>query len=82
MTIRNFYIECNIDGRKNVLASGPRAEDGGFNLTIYQRSEGEQITALIVAGVVNADGMLALEILRNNNTFMISSVLERLVTKR
>jgi len=86
MPIQNFSIEykinCKIDGRKSRLLDGPTSEDGGFNLTIYQRSEGKKITALIVAGIVRDDGMLALEILRNNNTLMISSVLERLITKR
>jgi len=82
MPIRNFYINCEIDGRKSRLTGGPRAKDGGFNLTIYQRSEGEKIIALEVDGVVRADGKLRLEIMKNDDILMVSSIEDRLTTKR
>lgn len=36
----NFWIELDVDGRKNVVATGPRSKDGGFSMTIYMRGEG------------------------------------------
>ena len=48
--MRNFWIECKIDGRKTKLTGGPRSKDGGFNLTIYQRSDGESIKVLKIIG--------------------------------
>ncbi len=82
MTIRNFYINCEIDGWKSKLADGPKAKDGGFNLIIYQRSKGKKIIALEVVGVVRADGKLRLEILKNDDILMVSSIEDRLTTKR
>jgi len=82
MPIKNFYIDCEIDGRKSRLTGGPRAKDGGFNLTIYQRSDGEKIKALSVMGTVRANGDLALDILMGNNFVPITYNHERIVTKR
>ena len=82
MKLKNFYIDCEIDGWKSGLTGGPRAKDGGFSLTIYQRSNGKKIIALEVVGVVRTDGKLQLEILKNDNTFMVSSIEEILTTNR
>lgn len=82
MQLKNFYINCEIDGRKSKLAGGPKAEDGGFNLTIYQRSEGKKIKSLSVIGTVQATGRLRLEILKNDNILMVSSIEEILTTER
>ena len=55
---RNFWIDCEIDGRKRNLCGGPRGKDGGFYLTIYQRDEGEARTALKVRGKVVGDQLV------------------------
>ena len=52
MAARNFWIECDIDGRKTRLEGGPRRKDGGFELTIWQRSEGGRMKAFAVQGFV------------------------------
>lgn len=62
MAIRNFWIEADIDGRATNLAGGPRAKDGGFNLVIYQRSEGAIIKAATISGFAHEDGTLRLHI--------------------
>lgn len=82
MPIRNFYIICEIDGYKTKLKGGPRAKDGGFNLTIYQRSGSEKIMALSVRGLAYADGKLVLEIDMHDSTFPVSLNKERLLTKQ
>ena len=48
--MRNFWIEATIDGKKTKLASGPRSKDGGFELFIYQRVNGESVNVLTVTG--------------------------------
>ena len=82
MPIQNFHIECVIDGRKSRLVGGPEAPDGGFSLTIHQRSEGKKITALKVTGIVRTDGQLALDILMQDNSLPIAFNHERILTKR
>ena len=41
MAVRNFWIEADIDGRKTMLAGGPREKDGGLTVNLFQRSEGD-----------------------------------------
>ena len=40
MAVRNFWINCEIDGRQNDLSGGPRAKDGCMYIKIYQREDG------------------------------------------
>lgn len=56
--VRNFWIKANIDGRNTALEGGPPAKDGGFDLTITQRSARGIDTALRVVGLVHADGQV------------------------
>lgn len=48
MAIRNFWIEANIDGRNNELKGGPKSKEGGMEIEVFQRNEGEIVTALKV----------------------------------
>ena len=73
MPIQNFRIECEIDGYRNKLTGEPKAKDGGFNLTIYQRSNGKSIRALDVVGYVRADGKLGLELSTPESRFPLNS---------
>lgn len=54
--VRNFWIELDVDGRKERIATGPRSADGGFMLTIKMREKGTVKEALVIEGVVRADG--------------------------
>lgn len=60
--VRNFWIECDIDGRESTLSGGPRAKDGGIDITLYQRDKGSIITAATIKGRVSGDGTLTLDI--------------------
>jgi len=58
--VRNFWIELEVDGRKQRIATGPRSKDGGFSLTVKMRDQGEIITALGVEGFACSDNTLVL----------------------
>jgi hypothetical protein len=60
--VRNFWIECDIDGRKERLAGGPVSKDGGFHLVVWQRDDGQPWKALRIIGFAGVDGSLRLEI--------------------
>ena len=82
MQLKNFYIECKIDGCERRFTKGPKAEDGGFSLIIYQRSEGRRIKALEVVGRVLTDVVLELDILTHGSTLPVTCNEERIVTTR
>lgn len=62
MAMRNFWIEGCVDGRRTGLTGGPRAKDGGFNLTVYVRDNGSSETAVRVTGRATRDGKLILNV--------------------
>lgn len=82
MQIRNFYIECEIDDRKSKLTGGPRDKDGGFNLTILQRSDGKKTVALKVSGIVRENGDLVLDAWIQSGAIPITHNLKRILTQR
>ncbi len=58
--VRNFWIEADIDGLKEMVATGPIAADGGISVRILQRNEGGIVTALRIYGIADSDGHLEL----------------------
>lgn len=54
-TVRNFWVEVEIDGRRTRLRGGPARKDGGLNITIYQRDRGTIVPVLDIIGFVKAD---------------------------
>jgi hypothetical protein len=58
--VRNWWIEGRADGASGV-SFGPKAADGGFELTIYQRDRGSVSTAIHIDGRV-VSGRLILAI--------------------
>ena len=62
--MRNFWIDATIDDRKTPIATGPRAKDGGFDLTISQRSAGAELVTLVVIGRADGD-KLTLQVYSN-----------------
>ena len=60
MAVRNFWIEADIDGRKTRLAGGPVRKDGGFDLTVLIREDGEPVEAVEIRGRAQPDGRLRL----------------------
>lgn len=60
--VRNFWIKAEIDGREKTLGGGPVRKDGGFDLTVYMRREGEVIEPVTIIGRANEDGTLLLRV--------------------
>ena len=58
--VRNFWIELDVDGKRERIAAGPRAKDGGFSLTVKVRHLGEVLDALEIEGMAHSDGSLTL----------------------
>ena len=61
--MRNFWFEAKVDGRKHMLASGPRRKDGAMQISLYQRDNGESKLAVLLSCTVDRDGMLVTDIL-------------------
>jgi hypothetical protein len=52
MSVRNFWIEADVDGRATKLTGGPVRKDGGIDVTIYIRDEGGISRAVSIRGRV------------------------------
>jgi len=57
--VRNFWIDARVDGRPNDLGFGPKAKDGGFEMTVYIRGEGTVYEGITLRGYESA-GQLVL----------------------
>ena len=53
--VRNFWVEAEVDGRKTGIAFGPQGKDGGFELTVYMRNEGEVAKAIRLEGEAHGE---------------------------
>jgi len=70
--VRNFWLELEVDGKKEKVATGPRSADGGFYLTILIRETGDvSDTRLNLEGRVMADGTLAVLCSRDSDNGVI-----------
>lgn len=79
MAVRNFWITTTLDHDPTTTrhATGPRAKDEGFAMTIQQRKDGAIVTALEVYGFAREDGTLVLEV-RNSD----GDTIDTFTTKR
>lgn len=68
MSVRNFWLEADIDGRATQLEGGPRSKDGGFSQTIYIRDEGGIERAVDIQGRAKSDGSLVIDVTPLNGT--------------
>lgn len=66
MATRNWWISAAIDGRKTEMSGGPQDKDGGFSMTIFQRSEGQGIMVAKISGFATDDGKLSLTVRVND----------------
>ena len=48
MSLRNFWVESFIDGRKSLLASGPRGKDGEMHTVIKVKEGGNSVEAVTI----------------------------------
>ena len=59
-SVRNFWIEITIDGRKEVLKAGPKSKNGGFSLIVYQRDNEKIIKTAQITGIADRENRLRL----------------------
>ena len=61
--VRNFWLEADIDGRKQPLAGGPKSRDGNISITLKTRENGGvSPDELMVTGVVENNGYLLVRV--------------------
>jgi hypothetical protein len=65
-SIRNFWLSAHIDGRRQAIASGPRARDGGFRLDIRMREGGDISQDVLHVCGTSADGVVRLSVFEND----------------
>lgn len=58
--VRNFWIDADVDGYTNRFGAGPRNKEGGFDLSIKMRNDGEIETAIRITGIADENGNLGL----------------------
>lgn len=49
MAIRNFWLECEVDGRKTPVHCGPRGKNDGMSIRLYSRSKGKSKQVLSIS---------------------------------
>jgi hypothetical protein len=61
-TVRNFWLDINVDGKKAGIGTGPRSRDGGFRCRVLMRSNGRILDEeLMIDGIV-VNGLLKLRV--------------------
>ena len=55
MAVRNWWVRTSVDGRKTSVEFGPRARDGGFFMSIFQREKGGIGSPLFVRATANGN---------------------------
>ena len=55
MSMRNFWIESDVDGRESKVASGPRRNDGRMSTRLYVNSQGASTQAVYLGCDPNGD---------------------------
>lgn len=81
--VRNFWIELDVDGKASRVATGPKARNGGFTLTVKMRQNGGIITPVTIRGdgsMVDIEGALYLMI--NIEHGQQGCTLENVITQR
>ena len=77
MAIRNFWVEGDIDGRETTLSGGPRASNGGMDVTIKQRDKNSIVVAVRISCRRRDDGLLVTSVRDKDNNPIVEIVTER-----
>jgi hypothetical protein len=65
--VRNFWIEGYVDGNVQSFGMGPKSKDGGFDLKVKMRDEGNITVPVVISGCALDDGTLQLRISISNS---------------
>ena len=74
MSLRPFYLQANIEGRKTELNGGPRAKDGHMNVCLLMRDKGAKKIAYKVNCYPLEDSKLCMEIKDSNGKVLTKTV--------
>ena len=77
MAMRNFWLEADVDGRQTTLEGGPRAGNGGMDVTIRQRDKGKSVVAMRISCRRRDDGLLVTCVRDKDNNPITEFVTER-----
>lgn len=72
MTVRNFYVEADIDGRQTTLGGGPKAKDGGMTVLIHQRHDGDVVYHAVKIRCTERNGELLTEVFNKDGICVFS----------
>ena len=72
--VRNFWLDGHVDGSQSDIATGPKSIDGGFNLHILQRSDGDVLPVINIDGYYVSDGVLKLRVWDVQRNVMLAEV--------
>jgi len=62
-SVRNFWVETEVDGLARTMASGPRNKKGGFTTKVLVREEGSiSDSYLMIEGKADDEGNLLLTV--------------------
>jgi hypothetical protein len=53
--VRNFWLEAKVDGRESKVIGGPANKEGGFQLRIKMRDQGEVTIPVTLEGYADGD---------------------------
>ena len=67
-SVRNFWIEVEVDGKQEKIATGPMSKDGGMNIQLFQREAGGVTEVLTIFCRCNEHGMLSTEVVPSYRT--------------
>jgi hypothetical protein len=68
MSVRNFWIETQVDGHGGIPATGPKAADGGFTSKFWIRKGGEHAAVLRLEGMTTHNGDVELYVIPSEGT--------------
>lgn len=74
--VRNFYIKGSIDGRKTDLSGGSSRKDGGMQMLLTQRNNGNIEKCASIECVVDGD-VLKTIICDKNGTIVLENITNR-----
>jgi hypothetical protein len=70
--LNNFFLSLKMDDFPRPIEISSNAKDGGFTLTIFQKSKGNMIVSYIIEGIVYDDGELHIVIRDADNIAQVA----------
>lgn len=61
--MKDFWLDCDIEGRKTMLSGGPRRKGGNLKAELYVKEEGCSKCAVILDCFTNEEGKLQINII-------------------